>query len=97
VPELIEVVAALPITDPEATIYVSLPITPQSAAIVCPESEDGSSPAGFEYLLEVSLALQVLDVWSRWRDGRKPTAAEAVQAVIYYALQDAYEPVLPAG
>ena len=44
------------------------------------------------YLLEVSLAKEVVQVWSEWRDGRRPTAIDKCEAVIYYAEHDAYLP-----
>jgi hypothetical protein len=44
------------------------------------------------YLLEVSLAREVLEVWTAWRDGRRPTISEACEAIIYYASNDAYLP-----
>lgn len=51
-------------------------------------------PAGFEYLLEVDIASEVIEVWTSWRAGRSPTVDEACEAVIHYAENDAY---LPAG
>ena len=89
---MIDVVATLAHADPGATIYVSPPASPRSESIVCVEADDGRSPAGFDYLLEVDIALEVLEVWVKWRGGRTPTAAEAVRAVIHYARYDAYEP-----
>jgi hypothetical protein len=55
-------------------------------------AEEGA-PAGFEYLLEVDAALSVLEVWSAWREGLRPTPEEAAEAVIHYAERDAYLPV----
>jgi hypothetical protein len=49
--------------------------------------------SGHHYLLEVNLALEVLEVWSAWRDGATPTAKDATIAVIYYGEHDAYQPV----
>jgi hypothetical protein len=94
---LLDVISALASADSEATIYAAIPIEPHSAAMVCVESEDGASPTGLSYLLEVDLARDVLDVWARWRDGQEPTPEEATQAVIYYAVHDAYEPLQPTG
>ncbi len=85
--------SALAAADSEATIYVSTPIEPYSDAVVCVAPEDGGSPDGFTYLLEVHLARDVLHVWTSWRDGRQPSLEEAAQAVIHYAQYDAYEPV----
>jgi hypothetical protein len=36
---------------------------------------------------------EVLQVWTRWRDGRTPTDDEACEAVVHYAEHDAYLPV----
>ena len=92
-PRLVDVMAALASADSEATIYVSLPIEPYSDAVVCMEPDEGGDPPGLSYLLEVSLARNVLRVWTRWRGGRQPSLEEAAKAVIYYAQQDAYEPL----
>ncbi|HEV3382147.1 MAG TPA: hypothetical protein VG142_14380 [Trebonia sp.] len=92
-PRLIDVVASLESADPESTIYATRPATPDSSAILAVEPESGESPEGFPYLLEVDIALEVLDIWARWREGRQPTPQEAVRAVIHYAIYDAYEPV----
>ncbi|MEU0548771.1 hypothetical protein [Micromonospora sp. NPDC005979] len=69
-------------------IYASRPWLADSVA----EIHDDEQPTRQEYLLEVDLAQEVLVVWSLWRDGRQPTALEAVGAVIYYAEHDAYQP-----
>lgn len=88
-----DVMSALASADPEATIYVATPPAPHSAAMVCIEPDEGGSPAGLTYLLEVSLARDVLHVWASWRNGKQPTPEEAARALIYYAQHDAYEPV----
>ena len=87
-----DVLSTLASADPEATIYHALPTSPHSEAMVCVEPEGVGEPAGLTYLLEVSLARDVLDVWTNWRNGRRPTAEEAARAVISYARHDAYEP-----
>ena len=99
---LIDVVARLPSIpngdrfDVGPTIFAKRPIERESDAIVLAEEVidgvAGSSP-DFSYVLEVELANQVLDVWSLWRDGAVPSRTEAVDAVIYYAANDAYLPV----
>jgi hypothetical protein len=43
------------------------------------------------YMLEADLVKQVIEVWSEWGEGRTPTLAEAVGAVIRYAEHDAYQ------
>ncbi len=59
--------------------------------MVC--AQDESPPAVLEYLLEVVVAQDVLRVWASWREGRQPDPEQAVNAVIYYAHWDAYQPV----
>lgn len=69
--------------EPGPTIFATPPISPDSAAIVIAEDAvNGVSPSepAFEYLLEVATAVEVLDVWSSWREGRKPSRADAVAA-----------------
>ncbi len=44
----------------------------------------------FQYFLEVDLAKEVVEVWSKWHDGRKPSIEDICKAVIYYAEYDAY-------
>ena len=83
--------------DPGATIYVVTPASPYSEARVCVEPEEGGDLAGLAYLLEVSLARDVLNVWTSWRNGGQPTPEEAARAIIYYAQHDAYEPVRPTA
>lgn len=66
-----------------------------SEAALLMEPEDGSLPPGaegMEYLLEVFGALEVLEVWSKWRDGRVPTLEEGYAAISHYAKHDAYLP-----
>ena len=86
-----DVTSALASADPGATIYATAPHAPSSDAMVCAQGEIAS--AGFAYLLEVAVAEDVLSVWSSWRDGRQPTREQAANAIIYFAQQDAYQPV----
>jgi len=83
--------------DDELTIYAEEDPdwSADSPAVACPEPESGGLPdeaRGMSYLLEVSLAKEVVQVWSEWRGGREPTVAEKCAAVIYYAEHDAYLP-----
>ena len=81
--------------EPGPTIFATRPWGPDSeASVLSDEVVDGAAPSapGFVYLLEVPIAIEVLDVWSSWRDGRHPSRVEAVDAVIYYAVNDAYQP-----
>ena len=80
------------------TLFAAFPFTPESeAALFMGEVDEveGVVP-GYEYVLECDVALEVLAVWSHWRDGRTPTSREAAEAVIYYGVNDAYLP-LEAG
>jgi hypothetical protein len=88
----IDVVSVLASADPAAIIYAVPPFAPESDATISTVDDEDHSQAGFAYLLDVTLARDVLDVWSNWRGGRHPTSEEAVKAVIYYAKRDAYEP-----
>ena len=75
-----------------STIYARKPWTPAADAVVL-EGDDGVvSGSGHDYLLEVDLVFDVLDVWSDWRGDVTPSAEEAALAVIYYAEHDAYQP-----
>lgn len=90
---LLDVITELGSAQSGATIYAAVPFAPESAAIVQDEPDDGSTPEGLTYLLEVDLARNVLEVWSRWRSGKEPTPREAVRAIIFYGERDAYEPL----
>ncbi len=79
-------------------IFARPPWTPGSEAVVLREDLiETSDPPGFRLVLEVTIAREVLRVWSAWRDGRKPGADEAAAAVIHYAEKDAYLPVTNGG
>lgn len=79
----------------DLTLYVadSSVVTAETAALAQPVSQDGTVPAGFRYLLEVSLARETIEVWSDWRNGLEPTSSDKADAVIYYAKNDAYMPL----
>ena len=77
-----EIVASLDSLDEDLTIYAS-----------ADRPLDRSVPdeaTGLPYLLEVYLAKEALEVWSQWREGRKPSLDESVEAIAYYADHDAY-------
>lgn len=79
--------------DPEATLYAAVPWNSDSTAVAAVEGSDESDDAlssGLEYLLDVDAAIEVADVWSRWRDGVPPTNQELAAAVIHYARFDSY-------
>ncbi|WP_328414924.1 hypothetical protein OG470_21685 [Micromonospora sp. NBC_00389] len=86
---LIDLVERLDQLPDEATIYAGRPWSPEARAEAVVDDENQRP----DYLLEVSLAREVLEVWSAWRGGRTPSPAEACAAVIHYAEWDAYLPV----
>lgn len=78
--------------DQEATIHVKDgPISASTEVVVLGESQ--VPPQGFRYLLEVYIATEVLEVWSKWRGGTRPSRADRVAAVAFYTERDAYLPV----
>jgi hypothetical protein len=73
----------------DGSLYARRPWAATSEAVV---GEPDTVPAGYAYLLEVDLVVEVLQTWSSWRGGQSPTPTEAAEAVIYYAEHDAYQP-----
>ena len=74
----------------DEVIHAAQPWTPDSDAASLHESDEVAS--GLAYLLEVDLVHDVAEVWSTWRDGRRPTPEQLTEAVIHYAEHDAYLP-----
>jgi len=95
--KLVDLLQQLDNLDEDQTIYIEEDSwSGTSEVVVSFEPDDGSIPpeaAGKKYLLEVDLAGEVLEVWSDWRAGREPTPKDMVEAIIYYARNDAYMPV----
>lgn len=54
---------------------------------------DGKTPPGLTYILEVDLFRNVLEVWKNARNGKEPTLEEKYRAIIYYVEMDAYLPL----
>ena len=80
------------IDDDEATIFVKDGSVDESTeSLVLAEGDE--PPPGFKYLLEVYLAKEVIEVWSKWRGGKRPSLTERIAAVAHYASHDAYLPV----
>lgn len=84
--------------DEDATIFTA--IAPYASfdtlAVVVRPAHDGTVPAeaaGMGYFLEVSIAKEVASVWRNWRPGRHPTVRQLVEAIVHYAVNDAYLPV----
>ena len=101
-PSLLEVIVALrdvPLGDGFSagpTIYAKHPWTSESDAVVLAGANvpDGvTTESGHHYLLEVNLAIEAVEVWSEWRAAVIPSPEEATSAVIYYAENDAYQPL----
>ncbi|WP_328419188.1 hypothetical protein OG470_36280 [Micromonospora sp. NBC_00389] len=65
---LIDLVERLDQLPDEATIYAGRPWTPEARAAAVVDDENQRS----DYLLEVSLVREALEVWSAWRGGRSP-------------------------
>ncbi|MBX9652683.1 hypothetical protein K2Y11_03600 [bacterium] len=91
--KLIEAIAELGSFDDESTIYASEPWNRDSIAIVEFESDAGCLPteaqkAGLKYFLEVFIARDFLDDWTR-TCGREITLEEMCARLIQYAINDA--------
>jgi hypothetical protein len=85
---------------PEGIIYAAPsggdPGVAEAAVVIVPlELEPPSSVGGLSYLLEVSVAGDVLRTWSAWRNGTVPTPAERLEAVSFYCENDSYLPTTP--
>lgn len=91
---LVEVLQDLDAFD-DGVLFAAPPWDAESKAVVMKEPDEGAQlvPPGLEYMLEVWLIKEVLAIWSEWRNGRRPTDLEALEAVRYYAQNDAYIPV----
>jgi hypothetical protein len=88
-----DVIARIDEFGDDETIYAESP-TPTARAAVATEPDDGSPPAeGLEYLLEIAAAREAIEVWQAWRGGRQPTLEDKLEAVVYYAQNDAWLPV----
>lgn len=91
-----QLLVSLPDLDDDLTIYSTREATAGSPAVAALEPDSGDLPKsaeGLDYLLEVSLAKEVAEVWRSWRDGREPSPEELCEAVIFYAENDAFIPV----
>lgn len=55
------------------------------------EDEEPEPHGEMDYFLEVDIAREVLEIWRKQRDGRKPTEQEKFEAILYYAENDAYQ------
>ena len=92
---LIEILNNINNLDDELVIYaVKNPNWEMSSpAIALPEPDINKLPSDLKemsYFLEVDIVKEVLEVWSQWRNGQKPSNNEKFEAVVYYAENDAY-------
>jgi len=83
-----DVIARLDEFGADETIFAEA-ATPDARAEVA--SEDARTD--LSYLLEVDLARAAIEVWQAWRPGETPTLESKLEAVIYYAENDAWLPV----
>ncbi len=88
--ELLETLSGL---DPDDAIFIAsaADVRADTPSVLGVATE--SPPHGYRYLLEVHITQEVLEVWSAWRGGRKPTLDEKLEAVDHYSRTDAYLPV----
>jgi len=94
---LAELLAELDALDDAATIFTAIApyANAETLAVVAVPEEDGSiskEADGLGYFLEVEIAKEVVEVWRQWRGGREPTIRQLVEAVVHYAVNDAYLP-----
>jgi hypothetical protein len=78
--KLSEIVANLDPTDDDWTSFAdrSAPAGPDTPAQVAAAEGEVNC---LQYFLEVYLAKEALEVWSQWRDGRKPSLTDKFQMV----------------
>lgn len=80
--------------DRDQTIFVAN-YSADADTVIDFENDDGTFPesaSSLLYLLEVSLALDVIRVWSQWRNNQEPTLDQKVEAVLHYARHDTFIP-----
>src|SRR3954464_9709541 len=97
---LAELVQNLDSLSDELTIYAEADPQwrPESKTVVRLDSDQttrsiSADGAQLEYLLEVSVAKEVIVVWREWHNGQTPTVEEMCRALIYYSTHDAYLPL----
>ena len=76
-------------------VPVNAPVNPDTEIKVVPIPEDPGADLGvpgFDYWISVFIAKDVLDAWSEWRNGAVPSAAQAVEAIVFYQENDTYLP-----
>lgn len=89
--KIVEAVEQLSTFEEMATICARRPWSAEAECVVIMLDRGGGVPkdttaAGFEYFLDVHVALEVLDVFEE----RTPTTDEKVRLIVHYAEHDAY-------
>src|SRR5690242_15871104 len=86
------VISTIETFDSDFTIYIEggRDWSLESQALVAARVEDGAVPKlvadqGYEYFLEVYIAVEVIDVWKQWHGGTEPSVDQKCAAVIHYA------------
>jgi hypothetical protein len=89
-----ELIRGMDALDDEGTLFAARPWSAGSDAACVVEDDESRQAveAGLSYLLEVSVAKEVVETWGAWHGGRTPSATDAVRAIIYYAEHDTYPP-----
>jgi hypothetical protein len=71
----------------------------ESPALVCPRGEEGSLTCPLDPSLSevvtVGQAREAIEVWSAWRGGRTPSAADRFKTVMFYSRHNAFFPLEP--
>lgn len=49
--------------------------------------------AGLRYFLELAIAKEAVEIWRAWRPGRSAALDDKLEAIVYYAENDAWLPV----
>jgi hypothetical protein len=96
--KLIEVMTQLDELDDMSYIFIeSGRRSEESQVVIVPielvEIDHIKPPGEMEYFLEVENAKDVVKAWSFMRGGKDPSLQERVIAVLYYAENDAYQPI----
>jgi hypothetical protein len=89
-----EAIEQLDLLDKDHTLWVASRsnIGDTTPCVVGYESDDGARPeaaANMDYLLEVIIASEVLEVWARWRGVCNLSIEERMRIVAHYAEWDA--------
>jgi hypothetical protein len=90
---LIDVIESLGSLDEASTIYASKPWTKDSEVVVMLETNPHqllplAQQLGLNYFLEVSIAREFLEGWSKSLDA-EPTTQAKCERLIHYAINDA--------